>query len=70
MPTDLVEVPDLMNRNRYDVRYLISLTSLYVQSKGSTSANATVTGQSYAPGTMVPRGTTITVEYTDHSAQD
>ncbi len=45
---------------------------LYLLARGTDYNGATVnvTWQNIDPGTEVVRGTTVTVEFTDHSAQD
>ena len=70
VPDDLIEVPDLSSLTSAEARRRLKNTGLYLQTKGSTKSYASVTDQDYEPGTMVPRGTTITVELTDPTAQD
>ena len=70
VPTDKVEVPDLQGMTPADARYVMANSGLYLQTKGSTLSYATVTDQDLDPGTQVPRGTTVTVELTDPTAQD
>lgn len=72
-PTDLVTVPDLSGLTQYQARSTInSVGGLYMQTRGSKSesGSVTVSAQDIPPGTQVERGTTITVELTDSSAQD
>ncbi len=67
--TEQVEVPDFIGYAVADVNWLANNAGVYVQAKGTDSTSyATVTYQSIEPGTMVDRGTTITVEFTDHSS--
>ena len=67
--TEQVEVPDFIGHSVADVNWLANYAGVYVQAKGTDSTSyATVTYQSVEPGTMVDRGTTITVEFTDHSS--
>ena len=72
-PTDLVTVPDLTGLTQYEADITISnVGGLYLQVRGSTSQSGyvSVSAQSVPAGTEVERGTTITVELTDASAQD
>ena len=70
VPDDLIEVPNLKDLTSAQARKIVNNSGLYLQTKGSTQSYASVTDQDYDPGTMVPRGTTITVELTDPTAQD
>ncbi len=72
-PTDLVTVPDLSGLTQYEAEITISnVGGLYLQVRGSTSQSGfvSVSAQSIPAGTEVERGTTVTVELTDASAQD
>ena len=72
-PTDLVTVPDLTGLTQYEADITISnVGGLYLQVRGSTSQSGfvSVSAQSIPAGTEVERGTTVTVELTDASAQD
>ena len=72
-PTDLVTVPDLTGLTQYEAEITISnIGGLYLQVRGSTSQSGfvSVSAQSVPAGTEVERGTTVTVELTDASAQD
>ena len=67
--TEQVEVPDFVGYAVADVNWLANNAGVYVQAKGTDRTSyATVTYQSVEPGTKVDRGTTITVEFTDHSS--
>ena len=67
--TEQVEAPDLVGYAVADVNWLANNAGVYVQAKGTDRTSyATVTYQSVEPGTKVDRGTTITVEFTDHSS--
>lgn len=70
--TRQVEVPDFVGYSVADVNWLAANAGVYVQAKGTdmTENYVTVTYQDVEPGTMVDRGTTITVEFTDHTALD
>ena len=72
VPTDKVEVPDFYGMTLSQANTAATNAGLYLQSKGSSSSTGTVsvTSQDIDAGDMVARGTTITVELTDHSAQD
>ncbi len=70
-PTTQVTVPTLSGMTLSQVNETIANLGLYVQVKGAaTVGGATVTGQDIPSGTLVDPGTTVTVEFTDHSAQD
>ena len=72
-PTDLVTVPDLTGLTQYEAEIRISnVGGLYLQVRGSQSQSGyvSVSSQSIPAGTEVERGTTVTVELTDASAQD
>ena len=67
--TEQVEVPDFVGYAVADVNWLANNAGVYVQAKGTDRTSyATVTYQSVEPGPKVDRGTTITVEFTDHSS--
>ncbi|MBR6393691.1 MAG: PASTA domain-containing protein [Ruminococcus sp.] len=63
---DYVEVPDLKSYDPENANYLIYASGLnYITVGASTSrANAYVSGQNPEPGTKVPPGTTIELEFT------
>ena len=67
-----VEVPDFISYGVADVEYLAKNAGLYVQAKGTDHRDeyVTVAYQDIEPGTMVDRGTTITVEFTTGGASD
>ena len=72
-PTDLVTVPDLIGLTQNQARSTInSVGGLYLQTRGSKidGGSVAVSSQDIPPGTEVERGTTVTVELTDSSAQD
>ena len=72
-PTDLVTVPDLSGLTQSEARDTInSIDGLYLQIRGSKSDSysVAVSFQDIPAGTEVERGTTVTVELTDSSAQD
>ena len=71
-PTDKITVPDFKGMSVADANASAANAGLYLQSKGTdvTSGTVTVTYQDIPAGTEVDRGTTVTVEFTDHSAQD
>ena len=70
--TEQVEVPDFVGYGIADVDYLATNAGLYIQAKGTDHRDEYVTGayQDIEPGTMVDRGTTITVEFTTGGASD
>lgn len=71
-PTDMIIVPDFRGMTVAQVNQAIIGTGLYLQSVGSSNTGGfvTVTSQDIEPGTEVERGTLVTVEFTDSSAQD
>lgn len=70
VPTDKVIVPSLAGLTPWEANLVIQNSGLYLQTRGSSQIWATVTGQDLPAGTEVPRGTMITVELTDSTAQD
>lgn len=70
--TEQVEVPDFVGYGIADVDYLATNAGLYIQAKGTDHRDeyVTVAYQDIEPGTMVDRGTTITVEFTTGGASD
>ena len=70
--TDTVPVPDFSGMNRARAAETAGNLGLYFLVAGNQeiSPNVTVTGQSIPKDTMVPRGTTITLEFTDTGARD
>ena len=70
VPTDKIIVPSLYGLTPWEANLVIQNSGLYLQTRGSSQIWATVTGQDIPPGTEVPRGTMITVELTDSTAQD
>ncbi len=71
-PTDMLTVPDLGGMTPYQANYAITNSGqLYMKAEGATSSSTSVvTSQDPAAGSRVKRGTVITVEFTDMSAQD
>ena len=70
--TEQVEVPNFVGYGVADVEYLANNAGLYIQAKGTDHRDeyVTVAYQDVEPGTMVDRGTTITVEFTTGGASD
>ncbi len=70
--TEMVEVPDFIGHHANDVHWLANNAGLYIQARGTdmTENYVTATYQDIEPGTMVDRGTTITVEFADRAAMD
>ncbi|MBR5126065.1 MAG: PASTA domain-containing protein [Oscillospiraceae bacterium] len=70
--TEEVPVPDFSGMNRARAAETAGNLRLYVLVAGNQtiSPNVTVTAQSIEKDTMVPRGTTITLEFTDTGARD
>ena len=71
-PTDMITVPDLSGMTVSQANAAIAGSGqLYLKAKGATASGSSVaTDQSPAAGSRVARGTVITVEFTDMSAQD
>lgn len=72
-PTDQIEVPSLQFYTVTEADYYLNTLGLYLQTKGAAkteSADVVITDQDIASGTMVARGTTVTVELTDQSVLD
>ncbi|MBE6984268.1 MAG: PASTA domain-containing protein [Ruminococcaceae bacterium] len=72
MPTDTVEVPNLMGMTVSEATATLNNLGLYLQAKGtdSTAWHVLVTSQDIAEGTEVALGTTITVIFADTTAMD
>ena len=70
--TEQVEVPNFVGYGIADVDYLATNAGLYIQAKGTDHRDEYVTAayQDIEPGTMVDRGSTITVEFTTGGASD
>ena len=71
-PTDLVTVPDFTGLTVAQANDTAAYRGLYILAKGTDQNNnaVSVTYQDVEAGAEVPRGTTVTVEFTNHSAQD
>lgn len=71
-PDGHVTVPDFNGMNKAQANEAAVNNGIYILARGSDYDGATVniTWQNIEPGTQVVRGTTVTVEFTDHSAQD
>ena len=71
-PDDKVTVPDFTGMTLTQANEAAANNGLYVLAKGTDQSGSTIsaTYQDIPYGTEVDRGTTITVEFTDHSAQD
>lgn len=71
-PSDLVTVPDFTDWSLYDANILANNNGLYLLVAGvNKGANERIysvraSHQDIEPGTQVPRGTTVTVEFTDY----
>ena len=65
-----VTVPDFTTYNLYNANYLANINDLYILVVGANKQDPSVvaTYQSIPAGTQVPRGTTVTVEFTDYSS--
>ena len=71
-PADLVTVPDFLTYNLNNANYLATTNGLYMLITGANKhdPNVTATYQDIPAGTQVPRGTMVTVEFTDYSEGD
>ena len=67
-----VEVPDFAGMDRQQAADAAGNLGLYILATGNTevSPQIIVTYQSHTPGTTVPAGTTVTLEFTDTAARD
>jgi stage V sporulation protein D (sporulation-specific penicillin-binding protein) len=68
----LVEVPNFYGMNRQQASDAAGRLGLYILVSGNPKVDlrVTVTNQETAPGIMVPKGTTIRLEFTDMAAAD
>ena len=71
-PEETVEVPDFSGMTLVYAKQYAESQGLYMLVTGTNQdrADVTATYQDIEAGTEVAKGTTITVEFTDHSAQD
>ena len=71
-PLEMVEVPDFTNYSAADVRWLCNDLGLYMQAKGTDRTDVYVMAafQDIEAGTMVEKGTTVTVEFTSGGVSD
>ena len=71
-PTETVTVPDFMGMTLVSANQKAANNGLYMLVTGvnQDAYHVTATYQSPAAGAEVPLGTTITVEFTDYTAQD
>ena len=72
MTDEAVEIPDLTGLTVEECTYKLNDLGLYLQAKGTDTTDWYVlaTYQSIAPGTMVDRGTTVTVTFADTKDMD
>ncbi len=72
MPTDRVSVPDLRGKTVAEATQALTDLGLYLQAKGtdSTQWHVLVTHQDLEPGSLVDRGTTLTVIFADTTDMD
>ncbi|MBQ7254925.1 MAG: PASTA domain-containing protein [Oscillospiraceae bacterium] len=71
-PEETVTVPDFRGMTVSQARDAASYYGLYIQARGTDkiSGYIYVTYQGTEPGTEVPRGSTVNVEFTNNSVQD
>ena len=75
-PVDTVTVPNLVGYTIEDVKYIMSFnTGIYLKTEGATHSSSDSTAiysssQDIEPGTEVDRGTVVTVEFIDTTAND
>ena len=69
---ETVAVPDFAGMQRQQASDAAGTLGLYILVTGNSEVSpfVTVTAQSVPAGTMVPKGTTITLEFTDTTAKD
>lgn len=72
VPQEPVEVPDFRGMTVEAARQSAADRGLYLQARGTDAISGYiyVTYQGTEPGTEVPRGATVNVEFTNNSAQD
>lgn len=70
VPEDTVEVPDFLGQTRQQANDGAGSLGLYVLPRGNDGSDAVATEQELAPGTRVPRGTTVMITFTDPQARD
>ena len=72
VPSDMVTVPDFTGMTIGQANQAAAHAGLYILVKGATedSGYVTATGQDVEAGTSVVRGSTIRVDFVDHTAQD
>ena len=69
-PVETVTVPDFSGLTAAQAEQAAADSGLYMLAKGADSGVVGATYQDIEAGTQVEPGTMITVEFTDHSAQD
>ena len=71
-PDEMVEVPDFIDMTLVAANQKANYNDLYMLITGVNrdAYHVTATYQSPAAGTMVPMGTTVTVEFTDYTAAE
>ncbi len=71
-PDESVSVPDFLSMHRQQASDAAGQLGLYILVTGNDeiSPNVTVTAQSIAAGTSVPKGTTVTLHFADTKAAD
>ena len=69
---ETVAVPDFLGMNRQQASDAAGALGLYILVTGNDgiSPSITVTAQNYEKDTLVPKGTTITLKFTDTAARD
>lgn len=72
VPEETVEVPDFLGMNRQQASDAAGTAGLYILVAGNDGLDPgiTVSSQSVAAGTVVPKGMTIELTFTDTSASD
>ena len=68
----LVKVPDFSGMNRAEASDAAGKLGLYILITGNTDISPTlsVTAQDVPPGTEIPLGSTITLQFTDTKSRD
>ncbi len=73
VPTDRVEVPDLIGRTPEQVQELLADAGLYLRASGATKyyvSSNTAISQGFAAGTLVDRGTVVEVRFSDGALEE
>ncbi|MCI8477161.1 MAG: PASTA domain-containing protein [Oscillospiraceae bacterium] len=68
-PTDLVEVPDVSNLSIEGARKALENAGLYLKASGDSESTAKAVSQTISKGTMVERGTVVSVKFLNNNTE-